>query len=76
MRALESQTWKQDSVRTTGANVNWRRARRFVVSAIALDIVFPFGKMSTKPDQAQVRKLRCFVDAHHQAPFLLSTMIV
>jgi hypothetical protein len=56
--------------------VNWRRARRFGVSAIALDIVFPFGKMSTKPDQAQVRKLRCFVDAHHQAPFLLSTMIV
>jgi hypothetical protein len=32
--------------------VNWRRARRFGVSAIGLDIVFPFGKMSTKPDQA------------------------
>ena len=33
------------------SSVNWRRARRFGVSAIGLDIVFPFGKMSTKPDQ-------------------------
>jgi hypothetical protein len=33
------------------SSVNWRRAR-FGVSGIALDIVFPFGKMSTKPDQA------------------------
>jgi hypothetical protein len=31
------------------SSVNWRRARRFAVSAIGLDIVFPFGKMSTKP---------------------------
>jgi hypothetical protein len=37
--------------------VNWRRARRFGVSAIALDIVFPFGKMSTKPDQAHERRV-------------------
>ena len=33
------------------SSVNWRRARRFGVSAIGLDIVFPLGKMSTKPDQ-------------------------
>src|SRR3954463_4878789 len=39
------------------SSVNWRRARRFGVSAIGLDIVFPFGKMSTKPDQVQDRSL-------------------
>jgi inorganic pyrophosphatase len=32
-------------------SVNWRRGRRFGVSAIGLDIVFPFGKMSTESDQ-------------------------
>jgi hypothetical protein len=36
------------------SSVNWRRARRFAVSAIGLDIVFPFGKMSTKPDQVHI----------------------
>jgi hypothetical protein len=33
--------------------VNWRRGRRFGVSAIGLDIVSTFRKMSTKPDQVQ-----------------------
>jgi hypothetical protein len=33
--------------------VNWRRARRFDVSTIVLDIIFPFGTMSTKADQVQ-----------------------
>src|SRR5262249_49567516 len=42
--------------RTTPAlnsSVNWRRGRRFGVSAIGLDIVSSIGKMSTEPDQAQ-----------------------
>jgi hypothetical protein len=43
--------------------VNWRRARRFGVSAIGLDIVFPFGKMSTKPDQVQIVIVEPDVDA-------------
>ena len=34
------------------SSVNWRRARRFGVSAIGLDIVFPSGKISTASDQA------------------------
>jgi hypothetical protein len=33
--------------------VNWRRGRRFLVSAIGRDIVSTFRKMSTKPDQGQ-----------------------
>jgi hypothetical protein len=36
---------------------NRRRGRRFFgVSAIARDIVSTFQKMSTKPDQAQIRE--------------------
>ena len=38
------------------SSVNWRRGRRFGVSAIGLDIVFPFGKMSTESDQAHQRQ--------------------
>jgi hypothetical protein len=34
---------------TLNWSVNRRRARRFGVSAIGLDVVFSFGKMSTKP---------------------------
>jgi hypothetical protein len=42
--------------RTTPAlnsSVDWRRARRFGVLAIGLDIVSPSGKMSTDSDHAQ-----------------------
>jgi hypothetical protein len=35
------------------SSVNWRRGRRFGVSAIGLDIVSTVRKMSTKPDQVQ-----------------------
>ena len=48
--------------RTTPAlnsSVNWRRARRvFGVSAIAVDIVSPVGKVSTESDHAQWKELR------------------
>jgi hypothetical protein len=30
------------------SSLNWRQARRLDVSAIGVDIVFPFGKMSTE----------------------------
>ena len=39
------------------SSVNCRRGRRFGVSAIGLDIVSPFGKMSTKPDQVHCIRL-------------------
>jgi hypothetical protein len=56
-RAVALTVFPSSSTRRTAlalnSSVNWRRARRFGVSAIGLDIVFPFGKMSTKPDQVQ-----------------------
>ena len=39
------------------SSINCRRGRRFAVSAIGLDIVSTFRKMSTKPDQAHPRRV-------------------